>query len=151
MKKEKITCPCCQSKRIIKNGHDKNKIQTYYCKDCSKKFSSGTNILLAHAKLTYEQLVIFFEFMIDKLSIKKTAAKMECNRNTVFLLQSLDSISEIRKATKLKGKVESDETYESINLKGTKSKNMPRVSKYCSSKGGQKEAQVIIKYVLHQQ
>ena len=138
--KEKITCPCCQSKRIIKNGHDKNKIQTYYCKDCSKKFSSCTNTLLAHTKLTYEQLVIFFECMTDKLSIKKTAAKMECNKNTVFLLRHkvLDSISEIRKRTKLKGKVEADEIYESINLKGTKHKNMPRASKHRSSKGGSK-------------
>lgn len=71
---------------------------------------------------------------------KKTVVKMGCNKNTVFLLQHkvLDSISEIRKATKLKKKVEADETYESINLKGTKPKNMPRASKHRSSKGGAK-------------
>ena len=59
---------------------------------------------------------------------KEKAAKMEWNKNTFFLLRYkvLESISEIRKAAKLKGKVESDETYESIKLKGTKSKNMPR-------------------------
>ena len=138
--KEIIICPHCQSKRIIKNGHDKNKIQTYYCKDCSKKFSPCTNTPLARIKLTYEQLVTFFECMTDKLSIKKTAAKMGCNKNTVFLLRHkvLDSISKIRKATKLKEKVEADETYESINLKGTKPKNMPRASKPRSSKGGSK-------------
>ena len=51
--------------------------------------------------------------MTDKLSIKRTVAKMGCNKNTVFLLRHkiLDSISEIRKATKLKEKVEADETY----------------------------------------
>ncbi len=65
---------------------------------------------------------------------------MGCNKNTVFLLRHkiLDSISEIRKATKLKEKVEADETYESINLKGAKPKNMPRVSNPRSSKGGSK-------------
>ena len=138
--KKEITCPCCHSKKNIKNGHDKNKVQTYYCKDCSKKFSSCTNTPLAHTKLTYEQLVIFFECMSDKLSIKKTATKMGCNKNTVFLLRHkvLDSISEIRRSTKLKGKVEADETYESINLKDTKPKNMPRFSKPWSSKGGSK-------------
>ena len=47
----------------------------------------------------------------------------------------LDSISEIKKATKLKEKVEADETYESINLKGTKPKNMLRASTTRSSKG----------------
>ena len=97
--KEEIICPCCKSKRIIKNGHDKNKVQTYYCKDCFKKFSSCTNTPIAHTKLAYEQLVIFFECMNDKLSIKKTAAKMDCNKNTVFLLRHkvLDCISKSEK------------------------------------------------------
>ncbi len=78
--------------------------------------------------------------MNDKLSIKKTSAKMNANKNTVFLLRHkvLDCISEIRKNTKLKGDVEADETYESINLKGTKPKDMPRASKHRSSKGGSK-------------
>ena len=73
--KEIIICPHYQSKRIIKNRHDKNKIQTYYCKDCSKKFSPCTNTPLARIKLTYEQLVIFFECMTNKLSIKKNSSK----------------------------------------------------------------------------
>lgn len=138
--KEEFHCPCCKSKRTIKNGHDKNNVQTYYCKDCFKKFSSCTNTPIAHTKLTYEQLMIFFECMNDKLSIKKTAAKMKCNKNTVFLLRHkvLDCISKIRNSTKLKGKIETDETYESINLKGTKPENMPRASKPRSSKGGSK-------------
>lgn len=78
--------------------------------------------------------------MNDKLSIKKTTAKMGINKNTVFLLRHkvLDCISLIRKKSKLKGKTEVDETYESINLKGTKPDDMPRYSKSCSSKGGSK-------------
>ena len=138
--KEELICPHCESKNVNRNGHDKNKVQTYICKDCKKKFSSCTNTPLAHTKLTYEQLIIFFECMNDKLSIKKTAAKMKCNKNTVFLLRHkvLDCISNIRKQTKLKGKIEADETYKSINLKGTKPKNMPRASKPRSSKGGSK-------------
>ncbi len=133
-------CPWCHSQHIVKNGHDKNKVQTYKCKNCKKKFNSCTNTLVAHTKLTYEKLVKFFECMNDKLSIKKTSAKMNANKNTVFLLRHkvLDCISEIRKNTKLKGDVEADETYESINLKGTKPKDMPRASKHRSSKGGSK-------------
>ncbi len=138
--RQNYECPRCQSKYIIKNGHNRNRVQTYKCKDCKKKFNSCTNTLVAHIKLTYEQLVIFFECMNDKLSIKKTAAKMKVNKNTVFLLRHkvLDCISEIRKNAKLKGNVEADETYESINLKGTKTKDMPRASKHRSSKGGSK-------------
>ena len=138
--KLQIECPCCQSRNIIKNGHDKNNVQTYLCKDCRKKFNASTNTLLARTKLTYEQITIFFECMNDKLSIKKTAAKMGVNKNTVFLLRHkvLDCISSIRKNTKLKGQTEADETYHSINLKGTKPENMPRYSKPRSSKGGSK-------------
>lgn len=138
--RKSIECPQCHSQNIVKNGHDKNKVQTYKCKDCKKKFNSCTNTLVAHTKLNYEQLVIFFECMNDKLSIKKTSAKMQVNKNTVFLLRHkvLDCISEIRKSTKLKGNIEADETYESINLKGTKPKDMPRASKHRSSKGGSK-------------
>lgn len=79
--------------------------------------------------------------MNDKLSIKKTAIKMKVNKNTVFLLRHkvLDSISIIRKTTKLKGNVEVDEIYKSINLKGTKPQDMPRASKYRSSRGSSKK------------
>ena len=138
--KNKILCPYCCSEYIIKNGHDKNRNQIYQCKDCNRKFTSCTNTLASHIKLTYEQLVIYFECMNDKLSVRKTAAKMKVNKNTVFLLRHkvLDCISEIRKSTKLKGNVEADEVYKSINLKGTKKENMPRFSKPRSSKGGSK-------------
>lgn len=134
-------CPKCGSKNVVKNGHDKNKVQTYKCKDCKKKFNSCTGTTIAHTKLNYEQLTIFFECMNDKLSIKKTSAKMQVNKNTVFLLRHkvLDSLSIIRKKLQLKGNTEADETYESINLKGTKPKDMPRASKHRSSKGAQKE------------
>lgn len=138
--KEQILCPNCNSNNIIKNGHDKNKVQTYKCNNCSKKFSSCTSTFLSKVKLTYSQLIIFFECMSDKLSLRKTAAKMNVNKNTVFLLRHkvLSCIEEIRNRIKLKGDIEADETYESINLKGTRKANMPRYSKPRSSKGGSK-------------
>lgn len=137
---ESRECPRCKSVNIIKNGHDKNKVQTYLCKDCQKKFNVCSNTLIARSKLSYEQIEIFFECMNNKLSIRKTASKMKVNANTVFLLRHkvLSGISEIREKTTLKGTVEADETYKSINLKGTKKDKMPRFSKHRSSKGGSK-------------
>ncbi|MBQ9318406.1 MAG: IS1595 family transposase [Bacilli bacterium] len=97
-------------------------------------------LFLSNIRLTYNHIIIFFECMNDKLFIRKTAAKMKVNKNTVFLLRHkvLDCISEIRNNMKLVGNVEADETYKSINLKGTKKANMPRYSKSQSSKGGSK-------------
>lgn len=57
--KDKNECPHCQSQNIVKNGHDKNKVQTYRCKDCTRKFNACVNTLVAHSKLTYEQMIIF--------------------------------------------------------------------------------------------
>ena len=138
--KSVLECPHCHSNLIIKDGHNKNKVQIYRCKECKRKFNSCTDTFVAHGKLTYEQLTIFFECMNDKLSIRKTAAKMNVNKNTVFLLRHkvLDCLSIIRKNVKLSGQIEADETYKSINLKGTKKQNMPRFSKPRSSKGGSK-------------
>lgn len=138
--KETIVCPYCFSEHIIKNGHDKNKVQIFECNDCKKKFNSCTNTYLSNTRLTYNQITIFFECMNDKISIRKTAAKMNVNKNTVFLLRHkvLDCISETRKNIQLRGNVEADETYESINLKGTNKNKMPRFSKPRSSKGGSK-------------
>lgn len=61
-------------------------------------------------------------------------------KNTVFLLRHkvLDCLLKIRKDTKLKGKTKADEFYQSINLKGTNPKDMPRFSKSRSTKRGSK-------------
>lgn len=138
--KNNLLCPNCHSISIIKFGHNKNKVQTYKCKNCNIRFSMCTDSLINHSKLTYDQILTFFECMDCKLSIRKTAVKMNVNKNTVFLLRHkvLDCISKIKKTIKLKGTVEADETYESINLKGTKQKDMPRYSKHRSTKGGSK-------------
>lgn len=138
--KKHIKCPCCNSEHIIKNGLDKNGVQTYKCKECNKKFSATKNTYIEHSKLTYNQIIIFFNCMNDKLSIIKTAAKIGVNKNTAFLLRHkvLDCISNIRKKVKLKGYAETDEIYESINLKGTKPDKMPRYSKHRSTKRGSK-------------
>lgn len=133
-------CPACSSNHVVKNGHDKNKVQCYLCKSCGRKFSASSNSLVYHSKLTYNKLLTFFECFNNKATIRKTANLMEVNKNTVFLLRHkvLESLAEIRENLKLKGQTESDEYYESINLKGTKKNKMPRFSKPRSSNGNSK-------------
>ena len=43
--------------------------------------------------------------------------------------KELNALKKIRKKTVLSGKIQADELYKSINLKGTKPKNMSRFSK----------------------
>lgn len=133
-------CPYCESLNIVKNGHSKKRAQRYKCKDCKHRFCDTTNTTSANSKLTYEIWLNFFKCMIDKTSIRKTAAKLGLNKNTVFSMRHkvLNALSIFRKGTKLSGDIQSDEKYESINLKGTKKANMPRASKPRKSKGGSK-------------
>lgn len=135
--KDVIFCPYCHETCIVKNGHTKDRIQTYKCKNCGKRFNDLTSTIFANCHLTYEQIVVFLQCFRDKVSIRKTSKRMGVNRNTVHLLRlkMLDSFKETKKQIKLSGEVEADEIYRSINLKGTKPKDMPRFSKHRSSKG----------------
>lgn len=135
--KGKVTCPHCHSLYIVKNGHTKTGVQTYKCKDCNKRFNDLTLTIFSNSHLTYEQIEIFLQCFRDKISIRKTAQRMNVNKNTVHLLRLkiMDSFKETRKNTKLSGEIEADEIYKVINLKGTKTKDMPRFSKSRASKG----------------
>lgn len=133
-------CPYCKSENNVKNGHSKKGTQRYKCKDCNRRFCDTTNTMSANSKLTYENWLDFFKCMIDKTSIRKTAAKLGLNKNTVFSMRHkvLNALANFRKNTKLSGNIQNDEKYESINLKGTKKENMPRASKPRKSHGGSK-------------
>ena len=136
--KSKSCCPHCGSNNIIKNGFTKvGHIQNYKCRDCNKKFNDLTNSVFAGTKLNYEQIDIFLDCFKDRISIRRTAKRMNVNPNTVFLLRHkiLSALACYRENIKLTGEIESDEIYRTVNLKGTKSQNMPRTSKPRTSKG----------------
>lgn len=127
-----LVCPHChKNDNVIKNGFTKNKIQRYKCKSCKKTFISTTGTVCYHSKLTLNDWKTYFECMSDDLSIRKTAAKMGKNKNTVFAMRHkvLKSLASFRNNTKMEGKIEADETTLPINFKGMKQTNMPRFSK----------------------
>ena len=132
-----VCCPNCSSCNVVKNGHTKKGIQTYKCNDCKRRFNNLSNTIFHHTHLTYKQLLKFFECMRDKFSIRKTAKLVGTSITTAFTIRHkiLDVLGAIRENIKLHGKVEVDEYYISINLKGTKKENMPRFSKPRKTKG----------------
>ena len=138
--KENFVCPFCESTNIVKNGHSKKGVQRYKCKDCFRRFCDTTNTLSNHSKLSYNIWLEYFKCMNDKLSIRKSASKLELNKNTVFSMRHkvLNALSVFREKTKLSGEIQCDEKYESINLKGTRPQKMPRFSKPRKSQGGSK-------------
>ena len=69
--------------------------------------------------------------MADCLSIRKTAAKMNVNKNTVFAMRhkALQTLEIFRSNVKLSGEIQADEVSIPINFKGMKQNSMPRHSK----------------------
>ena len=135
--KGKNECPYCHECNIIKKGFSETGIQRYKCKECGKKFNDLSGTPFSGTRLTYKQIDTFMQCFRDKISIRKTAKRMNVGKNTVHLLRLkvMDSLKEIRENTKLSGEIESDELCRTINLKGTKKDKMPRYSKPRTSKG----------------
>ena len=59
----------------------------YKCKDCNKKFNSLTNAPFHHTRLTYKQIEIADQCLVDKLSIRNTAKKMKVSKKTSFVVR----------------------------------------------------------------
>lgn len=134
-----FVCPFCLSNRIVKNGKTKTKIQTYKCKDCSKRFNDLTGTLFTRSKLSMQQIEELFECFHNQSTLRDTSEKLHVNLKTAFLYRHkiLSILTNINEKTNLQGQIESDEYYLSINLKGTR-KDMPRASKPRKSHGGSK-------------
>lgn len=134
--KQMLYCPKCGSININKNGTYNGK-QNYICKDCKKKFNSLTNTIFHHTHLTYNQIEKAIDCIINLFSIRKMAKILKIPTKTAFTLRHkiISCLKSIIKSFKLNGVVELDEYYLSINLKGTKKENMPRMSKKRTSHG----------------
>ena len=136
---QNLVCPFCSSNRIVKNGKTKTKIQTYKCKDCSKRFNDLTGTLFSRSKLNMQQIEELFECFNNRSTLRDTSEQLHVNLKTAFLYRHkiLSILTDINEKTNLQGQIESDEYYISINLKGTR-KDMPRASKPRKSHGGSK-------------
>ena len=70
-----------------------------------------------------DELQTFIDFLKNILTDISSRSSM------ITRHKELNALKKIRKKTVLSGKIQADELYKSINLKGTKPKNMSRFSK----------------------
>src|SRR5688500_5976359 len=82
-----IQCDECGSIRIVKYGFDCGK-QTYYCKDCHKKFREHS--ILRKVKFTPELITLCLDLYFSGLSLRKVARNIndhfniELNYSTIY-------------------------------------------------------------------
>ena len=130
-----LTCEECGSK-LNKNGKTKTRIQKYICPCCKKTCSQTTGTIIQYSKLPFEVWSNVIDNLLNGFSIRRIAEENKISNYTSFRMRHkiLFALKSFIKNIKLSGEVQSDEKYFSINLKGTKPKNMPRYSKKRKSK-----------------
>ena len=120
-------CPRCGSVHILRNGTTLKGRQKYLCKDCKKAFVSTTGLLFSRSRISYGEWTSFIAGELNGLTLEALSVQIARSRTTCFNMRHklYRAISEIMD-TRLSGLIELDPTYETINLKGTKTQNMPR-------------------------
>lgn len=129
-RKQDLFCDKCGS-IFNKNGKTKNGVQKYICPGCKTTCSETTDTIIHHSKLSFEIWSNVIDNLLDGFSIRRIAEENHISVLTSFRLRHkvLLALKSFVKTIKLTGKLQSDEKYFSINLKGTKTENMPRFSK----------------------
>lgn len=126
-------CGC----NMCRNGHTKKGVQKYICKCCNNTMSSTTDTVTYCSKKSFAVWRDIIDFSLDGLSIRKMAKRLKISTQTVFNMRHkiYNALTKFLNKQKLRSHIQGDEEYKSINLKGTKSKNMPRYSKKRKSAG----------------
>lgn len=121
---------------LSKNGNTKTGVQKYICPHCHLTCSETTGSVTYSSKLPFEKWKLMIDNLLDGLSLRKMSKKLDVSIPTAFsmrhkILQALDNYIQVT----LTGRIQLDEKYFKINLKGTKKRKMPRASKKRKSAG----------------
>ena len=120
-----------------KNGKTKNGVQKYICGSCGYSGSCGytcsetTDTIVSYSHLSFDVWSNVIDNLLNGLSIRRISEENNISVHTSFRLRHkvLLALKNFVKSIKLNGNAQSDEKYFPINLKGTKTQNMPRYSK----------------------
>lgn len=125
-----LKCDKCGFK-LSKNGKTKNGIQKYICPFCNKTYTETTNSVIYHSKLPFTIWAKVIDNLVNGFSLRRISEENNISLKTSFNLRHkvLNALKSFIDKMELVDKAEADEKYFSINLKGTKTKNMPRSSK----------------------
>lgn len=66
-------CPFCGSVTIVKNGHRKDGIQRYLCKECNTRFTPLTNTIFDSRKIPISEWIEYLLHLFEFHSIQSTA------------------------------------------------------------------------------
>jgi transposase-like protein len=114
-----IDCPHCHSREIYGHGQYRGKSR-YKCRNCNKTFNETTGTAISGIKKP-EAFQSYIKLLLESVSIRKTAAKLDINMATIFAWRHklLASLS-ITNGGKFGGILECDDKQTDINEKGNR-------------------------------
>lgn len=114
-------CPHCGSMEIVKNGH-KDGIQRFRCKECGKTYTYTNETILFSVKKGISTWERYCECLVNKFSLRRSAEECKISLPTAFKWRHkiLDALQNMQEDIKVKGLVETDETFLAISYKGAK-------------------------------
>ncbi len=120
LKEQGITCPYCQSEKIVANGK-LNSVQRYWCRACNKHFRETTGTPLAWLKKK-DKWLQYLRCMLSGYSLRKSAKETGISLQTSFdwrhkVLQAFKTMS----PEKFTGICESDDIFFLESDKGNRS------------------------------
>ncbi len=129
-KTEESFCKKCGC-LLHKNGKTKSGIQKYICSCCRTTSSETSETIICHSKLSFNIWSNVIDNLLNGFSLRRIAEENNISVLTSFRLRHkvLYALKTFIQNIKLTGDIQSDEKYFAINLKGTKTQNMPRYSK----------------------
>lgn len=90
---EPQNCPHCQSTRITRRGVY-NRLQRYWCKDCSKTFNAATGTPLARLR-NKELLATYAQCRTQNMTLRETARTMGTSVSKAWLWSHRVDLSSI--------------------------------------------------------
>ena len=127
-------CPICGSIHVIRNGHRKDGVQRFICRDCGRSFVITANAITAGTHKDFDTWQQYIDCMMRGFSIRRTAEICEISKNTAFTWRHkiLDALQNMQDTVLLEGIVEADETFFPVSYKGnykhSKTFKMPRAA-----------------------
>lgn len=130
-------CPYCGETHIVKNGHRKDNIQKFICRECKKSFVLSTKSVFSRTKKEYSVWKKYIECLIDGCVLRVAAEECKISIKTAFYWRHkiLGTLSSMANRVKLGEIVESDETFFEESFKGKHGTNTPKLNRKAHKRG----------------
>jgi transposase-like protein len=130
---EGVRCVCCNSPRVVKNGHTKEtpECQKYCCQNCGRCFDDLTNTIFSGHHQPLSVWILCLYFMGLNFSNRQIAKELDLCVSDVqeMTTQLREGITVKRPEAYFEGEVEFDEVYVVAGYKGNPEEVKKRIGK----------------------